>query len=216
MIMGQLSTKNTHHANNLTELKVLTWNVWFEQNQFERRMNHILDESLQLDPDVICYQEVLPEFVEIISSRKIITDNYHLSDYNPRGYGTITLTKVHYQAVFERIPFETRMSRDLLITKLNINGTIVAVGNVHLESLSSAPLREKQLKVCWKNLRSYNSAVLVGDFNFCSERNFHPTPGVPLENNVLSRALPGFIDVWYGILTTIFFLRFSPLTSVSL
>merc|ERR1712032_33940 len=70
-----------------------------------------------------------------------------------------------------------------------------AVGTVHLESLANHPTRESQLLNCKAALAPYSNAVLVGDFNFDSERNFQ-APHEPLENEALARIMPEFVDLW--------------------
>jgi len=76
---------------------------------------------------------------------------------------------------------------------------IVVIGCVHLESLDNANLRREQLAICKKKLDKLggkdNDAMLVGDFNFCSYRNYNPEI-TPLENKVLSEMIPSFVDLW--------------------
>jgi endonuclease/exonuclease/phosphatase family metal-dependent hydrolase len=67
----------------------------------------------------------------------------------------------------------------------------IVVGNVHLESLSSHKVRISQMETCAAVMGSFSNAILCGDFNFCSYRNFHANSGRPLENNDLTRILPG-------------------------
>jgi hypothetical protein len=53
-----------------------------------------------------------------------------------------------------------------------------------------------QLRICHEVLMQYPDALLLGDFNFDSERNFSPPPHVPLENAALANIMPEFVDVW--------------------
>jgi len=74
----------------------------------------------------------------------------------------------------------------------------VTISTVHLESLSNADVRESQLRVCADVLQApsnIDSALLCGDFNFCSYRNFDARRE-GLENDVLGRVLPAFVDLW--------------------
>ncbi len=145
-------------------------------------------------------------------------------------YGVLTLIKKDYRNVeftFHRFP--TNMARRLLVTSFDApssepldaseatlepksditpkepreNGVIkrIAVGNVHLESLDSRPYREQQLAISSQVLSSYAYAVLCGDFNFCSYRNYEDlrslkTDPNTLENHSLARFLPNFTDTW--------------------
>jgi hypothetical protein len=72
--------------------------------------------------------------------------------------------------------------------------TAFAVGTVHLESLNKAPLRRRQFEISISALREYKNAVLCGDFNFCSHRNYS---GVgKLENDCIEECAPDYVDVW--------------------
>merc|ERR1719502_1450062 len=83
------------------------------------------------------------------------------------------------------------MARQLLVTQLED----FAIGTVHLESLANHPTRQEQLRICKSVLASHKNAILVGDFNFDSERNFAP-PHDPLENEALAQIMPDYIDLW--------------------
>ena len=93
-------------------------------------------------------------------------------------------------AEFELHPLPTAMSRSLLLVK--VPG--LTVGTVHLESLANPRMREEQLRQCAGILAPCSNAMLVGDFNFDSERNFK-APHEPLENDALS-LLQDFTDLW--------------------
>jgi hypothetical protein len=184
------------NAPTIQELKVMTWNVWFADIMFSARMQYILDTTLNILPDVACYQEVLPEFVAIINSHPIIAEHYQVSPFDSSSYGVLTIVKSIHKPVFETFEFPSKMGRELLRTTCSINGASFVIGNVHLESLSSQSVRAKQLKVCNSELSKFASAVLVGDFNFCSEKNFHDIAGIPLDNEALGACIPSFVDTW--------------------
>lgn len=96
-------------------------------------------------------------------------------------------------------------------------GERIVVGNVHLESLDAHPVREQQLAASRDALArtlqlahsleertadsvtpvsdTLGTSLLVGDFNFCSERNFI-LERTPLENDSLRTQLQEYIDVW--------------------
>jgi hypothetical protein len=40
--------------------------------------------------------------------------------------------------------------------------------------------------------------ILLGDFNFDSERNFE-LDGLPVENNILSTVMPNAVDTWAAL-----------------
>ena len=94
----------------------------------------------------------------------------------------------------------THMGRSILSVKVrppSLQKRAVHVSTAHFESLSSATVREQQLKVYARMAakEAEGPSILCGDFNFCSYRNYGDDGG-PLENSVLARVLPDYTDVW--------------------
>lgn len=60
-----------------------------------------------------------------------------------------------------------RQGRVLLIAEVEVNGRILAVATMHMESLlDDGPTRALQLDQIFARLRPYSAAVVLGDFNF--------------------------------------------------
>jgi len=186
---------------------IVSWNVWFDRFERNARYSEILKISSQNLPDIICFQEVTRSFMKVLDEfmqlNPSIGEIYHISDdisgKTVKPYGVLTLAKKTFKPSFQFFPFPTHMSRQLLLTTLTLPNNIqIAVGNVHLESLNSAPLREKQLQISHTQLLHYPNYILCGDFNFCSYENFGctNTPLDELENNCLYRVFPTGIDMW--------------------
>jgi len=65
------------------------------------------------------------------------------------------------------------MERDLLLVRLTTRGGApCVVGVVHLESRANENLREAQLQACARVLECEGNAILLGDFNFCSQWSY--------------------------------------------
>ena len=190
------STNPKDNSVALKNFKVLTYNVWFDSFEFNSRMQCIIDQTLELQPDVCCFQEVLPAFAAMLQDHTELNKLYVMSPFTASSYGTMTLARREVSPRFDTIEFPSHMGRSLLKTVCVVNGSSIAIGNVHLESLGNEKLRRKQLIICEDALKRYSSSILVGDFNFCSERNFHIVPNAPLENDVLQQVLPSYVDVW--------------------
>jgi endonuclease/exonuclease/phosphatase family metal-dependent hydrolase len=189
-------TAKTNTAASLTDLTILTWNVWFDDLEYRRRMDHILNLTLENRPDVACFQEVLQEFADMIFQHPVVKDLYHISPFTTGGYGVLTMVKKEYNPQFSFVNFPSRMGRELLKATFEKDQHQIVVGNVHLESLANQPTRAEQLRICGKELKNAQLPFLVGDFNFCSERNFINIEGKPLENEILTTTLPEFEDLW--------------------
>eukprot|EP00002_Diphylleia_rotans_P019790 TRINITY_DN3821_c0_g1_i1.p1 TRINITY_DN3821_c0_g1~~TRINITY_DN3821_c0_g1_i1.p1 ORF type:complete len:294 (+),score=60.33 TRINITY_DN3821_c0_g1_i1:72-953(+) len=177
-------------------LKIVTYNVWFDIYQRKERTNALFALLRTLEADVICLQEATRAFVVHLTQDEWIMKHYAMSDAG-RGdsvvpYGVLTLTR--FPCRFETVAFPTQMGRLLLCTELVINKEKIAIGNVHFESLSNAQLRKEQYTIAHKKLSSYHTALLMGDFNFCSERNYSSLE--PTENIAFAAHYKDYIDLW--------------------
>lgn len=185
------------------KLRLVTWNVWFAPYEMSLRASAMINILQKVNPDVICLQEVTCNFLEQISRSQWITDKYFCSDptydgstIKKYGYGCAILCKRHLSPSFSFVKFDnTEMGRHLITARCAIGdeNQFVTFGNVHLESLDNAKTREAQLDVS-NSLLPTGESILVGDFNFCSERNYDAS--LPLENDCLSRTIPSYEDLW--------------------
>ena len=190
-------------------LTVLTWNVWFDRMLFDQRLDAIIVELLSRRPNVACFQEVTPRFASAVRNSRVLNQVYAVSQNTIYEYGCMMLVNKSWAPTFEEIALPTRMGRSLLVSQFahpSLGGDpalVHAVATVHLESLNSERARAEQLDICRAHLRPFSNAVLCGDFNFDSTQTWgdwrpgaRPRPAAELENHVLARALPDFVDVW--------------------
>eukprot|EP01120_Amphizonella_sp_Union-15-10_P013052 TRINITY_DN5994_c0_g1_i1.p1 TRINITY_DN5994_c0_g1~~TRINITY_DN5994_c0_g1_i1.p1 ORF type:complete len:315 (-),score=37.21 TRINITY_DN5994_c0_g1_i1:39-983(-) len=186
------------------KLRLVTWNVWFASYQYDKRCEEISRELEKCQADVICLQEVLPEFVNKITKEDWIK-SYYLSDASENGetlgrYGVLIISRIPLTNLsVHTLP--SHMGRTVLRSDYTLNGDLFSVATVHLESLDSAALREHQIKVIATILRPVLHAVLMGDFNFDALTNIYNAEhkGEPLENIVLEKYVPDFVDVWSSL-----------------
>ena len=87
------------------------------------------------------------------------------------------------------------MGRKLHCVEIQLGQDVFCIGTVHLESLSSAALRKQQLEIISNHLSTYAHAILCGDFNFDSKRNYI-AKSLPLENDCLKQYFSGYDDIW--------------------
>jgi len=173
-------------------LRVATLNVWFGSKLQDARTDALIEVIKSMALDVCCLQEVLPQVASSIVSA---LPGWSCSDPGDGStvapYGVMTLVSPGIDAAFEFHDMPTTMCRKLLVARLP--GLIV--GTVHLESLANHPTRVEQLRRCQHALAQHPDVLLVGDFNFDSQRNFS-SPHLPLENDALLHVMPDFVDVW--------------------
>eukprot|EP00030_Apusomonadida_sp_AF-17_P004371 a509413_144.p1 GENE.a509413_144~~a509413_144.p1 ORF type:complete len:310 (-),score=87.81 a509413_144:227-1117(-) len=179
--------------------KILTYNVWFETRAWwEARKRELFRLCQESEADFIALQEVLPEFLFDLLAEEWVREHYSVSDIDGttiERYGVVLLARPRAAALAIAV-LPTRMGRKLVFGVYEAGaGTRLAVGTMHFESLDSAPLRRTQLELCARILsESADAVLLVGDFNFCSLRNFRP--GGKLENDCIAEVAPEFCDVW--------------------
>eukprot|EP00732_Lithocolla_globosa_P006143 Lithocolla_globosa_v1_NODE_6931_length_1013_cov_199.186848.p1 type:complete len:298 gc:universal NODE_6931_length_1013_cov_199.186848:961-68(-) len=180
---------------------VLTFNIWFSKTDQDKRFSYILSMFEDLFPDVICLQEVTNSFLLKLQQDKWVKEHYFVSDINGKstnllknGYGELVLTKL-LPSRFDCIEFPTMMGRKLIAVEFQLDGEPFTVGCVHLESLNTKKVRKSQLEICQKVFSSSPNAILCGDFNFCSYRNFNFNDK-DLENDGLTSTMSDYDDVW--------------------
>lgn len=171
----------------MATLRLLTWNLWFGEFARARRLDAALEIVRDHSPDVIAFQEIVPETLQQVWATPWVEDGYHLTDTTGATfrlrYGTVLLTRIAPAAIHV-VPLPSDMGRDLVAVDLVIGGATLRVGGIHLESEYSTPRRIEQLRRIGPFLNAADAAVLMGDMNF--------TDGDPEE-----AVLPaGAQDVW--------------------
>eukprot|EP01122_Echinamoeba_exundans_P000894 TRINITY_DN10835_c0_g1_i1.p1 TRINITY_DN10835_c0_g1~~TRINITY_DN10835_c0_g1_i1.p1 ORF type:complete len:344 (-),score=44.48 TRINITY_DN10835_c0_g1_i1:13-1014(-) len=185
----------------LTKIRMMTFNVWFDDFALRQRAVELCRLIKEVSPDVICLQEVTLPFLNMLKMASCFREGAVISDIEGstlNGYGVVIISN-NPDLIPERFTicrFPSMMGRKLLAAYFNVQGKRVAVGCVHLESLDSAKIRQTQLKISNEELSSSSdSSFLMGDFNFDDKRNFH-IDVTPLENDMMRETLKGWIDTW--------------------
>lgn len=176
-----------------SSISCVSYNIWFAQS-FQKERAIALAQLLEtLKPHIICLVEVRQEPLQFLMSLNWVQQNYFLSTNTiPLGGALILSHKVLLpRPLFMHHTWPTNMPRIFLTAKFEVQASVInnsfAVGCVHLESMSSQPMREGQLRVCSQVLRSAKRALLMGDFNISEKKE---------ENCSIERMLPFYTDVW--------------------
>lgn len=153
-------------------MKAVSWNIYFDLHNIKERTMKIIDLSVSTDADIIMFQEVRDDILDMLIS-EMKSRGYILPESNKQTcriikykYSTLTFIK-------EKSPFtqdatvniidyiHSKMGRDIL--EVVVNG--FHIYNVHLESLAqSKVIREIQLSMLL-NLVQANRGIGCGDFN---------------------------------------------------
>ncbi|ETO16377.1 hypothetical protein RFI_20968 [Reticulomyxa filosa] len=199
--------------NNIKELVIISFNVWFANEKWQERQQKLLQILKGKNPDIICLQEVTPRFMEgfckgiskknkkICKKKKkkppflmhvdnFICEGYDISDnmvgntVNPYGVLIATRKKTVPMTRLEISSLPSNMARRLVSAKVGPYDWWI--NTVHLESLNNTPYRVAQLKLIFNDYmgKQGENCMLMGDFNF-GERDE--------ENAHLSK---NFLDCW--------------------
>jgi tyrosyl-DNA phosphodiesterase 2 len=179
----------TAAAERAAALTIVTWNTWFAPYCFDARFRALLGLVRAQRPDVVCFQEIVPESLDMLVAEPWVRDGYRVSDVMGAtfdSYGVVLLSRLPVRSLaFHELP--GHMGRRLLVAEVDTGAGSVVVGTVHLESLKhNRDVRSEQLQVVFPLLKAASAdVVLTGDFNFCSSW--------AAENASLD---PEFVDLW--------------------
>ena len=187
-------------------LRIITWNVWFDHRRQKERLKLLLALLAKENADVIGLQEVTTEVAARIRQHAGVTARYDISENDISAYGCLLLVRRELNPAFAELPLPTTMGRSLVAAELDTYGHARrrrVVGTVHLESLDTERTRAAQLR----QISAVEGLdVLCGDFNFDDVLTWgewrqpaRKRPASALENNVLARALPDFVDAWAAV-----------------
>ncbi|MFC7672721.1 endonuclease/exonuclease/phosphatase family protein [Mycolicibacterium sp. GCM10028919] len=149
-------------------LTVATFNVWFDEYHARQRYAAIADELERDAPDVMVFQEVTAPALDVLLARPWIRAEYRsaaVAGGRVGNYGMLILSRLPLgDAVYSRLP--TAAARGLLTAGVDVDGTPLTVGCVHLDSgKASARLRQRQLAAIFEATAGERDVVLLGDFN---------------------------------------------------
>lgn len=179
----------------LERLRVASYNVLFDTFEADRlhtalRLPHIVQLIASSGADVIALQEVTPYALRYLLQQPIIRSSYWASD-SPRALNC----SPYGQLILSRHPFAVRTARfsrakmavvAALAVQLPHSNThqSLAICAVHLTSnyqdhqdgrdgvkMDAQARRALQLGWCMAELSSYDSALIVGDFNYDVEED---------------------------------------------
>jgi endonuclease/exonuclease/phosphatase family metal-dependent hydrolase len=185
-LLLQISTAEETNKD-LTNAKLLTYNVLADPVHPETRLPAIFDILEKSDADIIALQEVAPWFLIELEKQEWLK-KYHGTKAEgkliaPRGL--LILSKSPIQKVTAEL-LTTRQHRALLVVETEIKNIKVTVATCHLESpLEASRTRAIQIDEFFKILDKAEHSVFLGDFNFGD--------GEEPETSML---IPKFVDSW--------------------
>lgn len=146
-------------------LQVVSYNLWFDAFERERRLDGLQRLLAELRPEVIAVQEATLRVLQ-----PLLAAGWLQKDYWCSASHTSTAAS-HGVVVFSRLPVAPLslmqlpgvMGRRLLVADFGF----LRLGVVHLESSAgNGPIRVEQLQIACATLREARDSLLVGDCNF--------------------------------------------------
>ena len=124
----------------------MTYNIWFDSQNWPARFNYMLEEIRSEDPDVICLQEVIQR-ANLPNQAASMADSlgyyYVFTSRDPEG-----ADKRFGNAILSRYPLEASNSVDLLPlndfrtaihAQIEVDGNVIDVYNTHLHNTAASP-----------------------------------------------------------------------------
>lgn len=119
----------------MNKLKLLTYNILFDEKDILHRTRAIIDIILNEEPDIIALQEVTPVSYTIIKTNTQLNKIYKINKVHfGEIYGTLILSKIPFDEADCIEMTHTEMGRKLEYIILNINGEKFIIATIHWES----------------------------------------------------------------------------------
>lgn len=152
----------------MNELKILSYNIWFDEYQRTERLFSLFDNIKYYDPDVVCLQEVLNFQYDTIKNRTGY--DYCFPESLDEGYGCVILSK--YPIIKSKnIKMPGKMGRYLVISLIEYKNKKIIIGNTHFESEFSHLNSTKLLQYKYVSTIINKISLQYDDIIFCSDTN---------------------------------------------
>ena len=153
-------------------MKVLSWNIFYYLTDLHWRTRKIAEISNLENPDIICFQEVLPETGLILLD---VLKNYNSLYKTPsennslvREYGEMIFVKKEINIMnkfFVELP--SKQGRTCTFVDLHYEGDIIRIATAHLESLQQNDAKRiDQVNKIKEELIKVDNWIWIGDSNF--------------------------------------------------
>ena len=157
------------------ELTILSYNVWFADQQWKERRTKLLEMLKEINPDIFCLQEVTHRFLWGLCEDEYIREHFEISDEKdnikmstiaPYGVmiGCNRKKSGLSMSALQICRLKSNMNRRLVSGCIRLNGQqTMWINTVHLESLNNAKVRMSQLDdIFGEYVKDQGDAMLMG------------------------------------------------------
>lgn len=155
-------------------LKIISWNLFMHDFDFSWRIENICKQISSHNPDIICLQEVIPEFWIIIKKHfpTYLSAYAHpfTNNTTDRCYGEVILSKLPIidKDFFQLRSYQGRVNTWIDVKHVKHNNEIIRVNTSHLESFREdkyKKMRQIQLFQIEKANETKDKWIWIGDSN---------------------------------------------------
>lgn len=156
----------------MTEISVLTYNVWFDYRERDTRITEIIQLIQSLSPTVICLQEVTHDMYQIFESKlgfigyqSCFKDIKQYQKIANKGYGIVIFSSTPIESTGISPFIHTKMGRYFAVVKLRDYGGLRVI-STHLESLPQySESRQQQIQQILENTQLMPDVIWTMDSN---------------------------------------------------
>ena len=162
-------------------IKICSWNIFMRDYDYKKRIKLICDELRKEKPDIICLQEVIPAFFDIIQNEMSEYTSAFIHPYEnnttARAYGEVILSKIPIISKgFNKINSEQGRVNSWI--EVCINNKTIRINTGHLESTESFTqyilkktknIRREQLLSIKEMNADCNHWIWIGDTNLLED-----------------------------------------------
>lgn len=116
-------------------MRIVSYNIWFSELQRAERLTSLVATIISQtpEPDILCFQEVIPETLEQLRTFLAASYPYIIPEKLETTYGIAIFSK-HKIIEHISLPLKSRMGRELLIAKIQYHNRRILIANAHFES----------------------------------------------------------------------------------
>lgn len=149
-------------------MKLMTLNTWGKCGPYQERWNYLLEDLIELKPDILCLQEVMnDELTQILNSTFGFTQSAHAYDSGLLILSNLALHDSHVVTYRHQSPSERNDERKAIIAKIKFGDKEVVIANTHLAwREEDRPVRDKQMKELLHAVgKIWLPSIICGDLN---------------------------------------------------
>ena len=173
----------------MNKISVMSYNIWFDENERDKRLLSLINTIKQNNPDIVCLQEVIPDIAKILNNKLGNTYNYIYPEEIEQSYGCMIFSRYKITKYEDQEYNKTFMGRKLCyaVIEYNMIGNDIPGDNQFIVSKQNVVIATSHFESEFKKINGIkteqyiNARKLLNDlYNtygpviFCSDTNILP------------------------------------------